>query len=358
MSSVDVIVPCYRYGHFLRECVGSVLSQTGPHIRVLIIDDASPDNSATVAEELARFDSRVLFVRHSKNKGHIATYNEGIEWVSADYLLLLSADDYLLPGALDRAVTFLDAHPNVGFVFGSALEISETGPTTEVIPVTYVLKTSEDVILSGPEFLEVSHCRNIVPTPTVVVRTTIQQRAGGYRQELPHTGDMEMWWRLAAYASVGILSSIQAVYRRHAANMSHTYIGHNRLLDLQQRKAALDCFMDTCGSLLHDATKTRRRMARSLGYDAISCASTAFNDGQIGLCDQLSKFALEVSQECKHSLPWIKLACKCQLGLERWRTVQPFITLMRQLAMTVKRPVQIFQDRPRQSSINEQKAPY
>ncbi len=48
MSFVDVIVPCYRYGHFLRECVESVLEQE-VNVRVLIIDDASPDDTAEVA---------------------------------------------------------------------------------------------------------------------------------------------------------------------------------------------------------------------------------------------------------------------------------------------------------------------
>src|SRR5215831_20496875 len=114
MSSVDVIVPCYRYGHFLRECVESVLSQSDVNVRVLIIDDASPDNTPEVAAELVSEDPRVTFIRHSENKGHIATYNEGIEWASAEYMLILSADDCLLPGALSRAADLMDARPDVG----------------------------------------------------------------------------------------------------------------------------------------------------------------------------------------------------------------------------------------------------
>src|SRR5215471_13341349 len=58
-----------------------------------------------------------------RQQRQIATYNEGIDWVSADYMLLLSADDYLLPGALDRAAAVLDAHLEVGFVFGRAVEL-------------------------------------------------------------------------------------------------------------------------------------------------------------------------------------------------------------------------------------------
>jgi glycosyltransferase involved in cell wall biosynthesis len=69
MSSVDVIVPCYRYGHFLRECVESVLTQSLEDVRVLILDDASPDYTHEVGAELAPEDSRVTLVRHQVNKG-------------------------------------------------------------------------------------------------------------------------------------------------------------------------------------------------------------------------------------------------------------------------------------------------
>jgi len=118
VSSVDVFVPCYRYGHYLRSCVTSILFQVDVDVRVLILDDASPDNTAEVAAELVKEDPRVTYVRHEVNHGHIATYNKGIEWANADYQLLLSADDYLLPGALSRLTKLTANHPKVGLVFG------------------------------------------------------------------------------------------------------------------------------------------------------------------------------------------------------------------------------------------------
>src|SRR5437763_7992755 len=111
LGRIDVFIPCYNYGRFLPQCVNSVLSQVGVEVRVLVIDDASPDNTAEVAAALASEDPRVTVIRHTTNKGHINTYNEGIDWASADYMLLLSADDYLLPGALARATNLMDAHP-------------------------------------------------------------------------------------------------------------------------------------------------------------------------------------------------------------------------------------------------------
>ena len=168
MSCVDVIVPCYRYAHFLRQCVESVLTQTGPRVRVLIIDDASPDNTAEIAGALAKADARVTSLRHATNEGHIATYNQGIDWASSPYLLLLSADDYLLPAALERAVNLMQAAPDVGFVFGNVLELGTDGSP---IPVRPFGSSKAPTTLSGSEFAEFSGPTNIVPTPTAVVRT-------------------------------------------------------------------------------------------------------------------------------------------------------------------------------------------
>ena len=318
MSSVDVIVPCYRYGHFLRECVESVLTQSLKHVRVLILDDASPDNTSEVGAELVREDSRVTLVRHHVNKGHIATYNEGIDWVSADYMLLLSADDYLLPGALDRAAALLDAHPDVGFVFGRAVELDTGG--------TIARNAGRSArVLTGVQFIELSGPRNIVPTPTAVVRTELQKRLGGYSFELPHSGDMEMWLRLAANASVGIIDALQAVYRRHADNMSHAYLTKDRIPDLEQRKAALDKFGQYCGNYLKNGSKVHQRLLSLLARETVGRASRAFNDGDMDSCKKLLALALEICPGVERSKPWIKLACKRRMGVDRWRRLQPLV---------------------------------
>src|SRR5487761_1262752 len=134
MSSVSVVIPCYNYGHFLEDAVTSVLDdQPGVDVRVLIIDDASPDGSAEVARKIAAREPRVEVTVHAANKGNIATFNEGLlKWADGDYCLLLSADDRVTPGALRRARVLLDAHPNVGFVYGRALWCKDGAPLPTV----------------------------------------------------------------------------------------------------------------------------------------------------------------------------------------------------------------------------------
>jgi glycosyltransferase involved in cell wall biosynthesis len=321
MSSVDVIVPCYRYGHFLRQCVESILAQE-INVRVLIIDDASPDDTATVACCLADSDARVHFIRHVTNLGHIATYNEGLDWARAEYLLLLSADDYLLPGSLRRSVALLDEHPEVGFVFGEAIIQTEG----ETLPVREDNLADEgrvlEQILKGAEFIELAGPSNIVHTPTAVVRTELQKRVGGYHPDLPHSGDQEMWLRLAAHASVGFLQVKQAVYRRHSANMSLAYMSTNWLPDLVQRRAALDRFFESCGSILPDAQRLSRRLSWQLACIAVSYASSAFNEGNFESSRAICEFARTIAPKVNWSMPWLKLALKQRIGRRAWLALQ------------------------------------
>jgi glycosyltransferase involved in cell wall biosynthesis len=348
VGRIDVFIPCYNYGGFLYQSVNSVLSQVGVDVRALVIDDASPDNTAEVAAALAREDPRVTVIRHSTNKGHINTYNEGIEWASADYMLLLSADDYLLPGALRRAAELMNAHPEVGFTFGNVIELIDGNEW----PLESVIKPTNDSgqrILDGRELIELTGAEgNQVVTCSAVVRTGLQKLLGGYREELTHAGDMEMWLRFAAHASVGFIFAHQGVYRRHDASMSAAYYlrsdgrhiyknnrpvdiynKNGRWADLQEKKLAFDCFSEYCKDVMPQSEDLCRRLYRGLSASAVSGASIAFNDGEMEESRQLSDFALAVCPEIKRSSAWVKLNCKRWMGWRTSRAVEAAVAAIR-----------------------------
>jgi glycosyltransferase involved in cell wall biosynthesis len=327
MSSVDVIVPCYRYGAYLAQCVESVLLQAGCDVRVLILDDASPDDTAEVAGALARRDPRVRVVRHATNRGHIATYNEGIEWACADYLQLLSADDYLLPGALARAAGLLDRHREVGFAFGRVLELTEPDATRIISTPAHGPNDAGDRVVPSRRFRALCSAQNIVPTPSAVVRTALQKRVGGYRADLPHAGDMEMWLRLAANAPVGVIGACQAVYRRHSNNMSRQYMVQYRICDLEQRNRAFEAFCETCGHLVPDLPALRRQTLRNLAMEAIRLANRAFNENRVVESNQLAAIACALDPASRRSLHWAWLAWKRWLGTRVWQSMRPSAAL-------------------------------
>jgi glycosyltransferase involved in cell wall biosynthesis len=268
-----------------------VLDQDGVDVRVLIIDDASPDDSGDVALRLAAADERVEARIHEVNRGHIATYNEGLlEWADGDYSVLISADDLLTPGALGRATAVMEANPSVGFVYGHALrwETDKPKPATR-------LESTGVTVFGGLEWLT-GLCRlgyNVIASPEVVVRTSLQQALGGYKPELPHTGDVEMWMRFAAHADVGYVKGAdQALYRIHGTQMTNDRVPY---LDLVQRKAAYDAVFDEFGDRIPGADGLRRRAGRAMAKQALWRACRAYERRRMDSTpiDELVAFAAD-----------------------------------------------------------------
>ena len=278
MTSVSVVIPCYKYGHFLEEAVSSALDdQEGVDVRVLIIDDASPDDSAELAAKIAARDPRVELTVHAANKGNIATYNEGLlEWADGDYSVLLSADDRLTPGALRRARDFLEARPGVGFVYGHALWVSHGSP-----PPAARMRVRGWSLWPGPRWIErlFHQAENPVTAPEIVVRTSLQHRVGGYDAQLPRAADMEMWMRLAAHADVGFIRGVdQAFYRVHQQSMSK---GVSPLMDLRQRRSVFEVALDRYGDRLPDAPRLSEMVHCKLGREALWAAGRVYHRGRM-----------------------------------------------------------------------------
>jgi len=209
-------------------------------VRLLVIDDASCDDTAQIGEELAATDRRIEFLRHKTNKGHIATYNEGlIGWSTGKYTVLLSADDMLAPGSLSRAVRIMDSDEKIGMVYGRAIHFEQEAE----LPTIFTAERGH-VRFAGADWLK-ARCKagyNVISSPEVVVRRSVQHTVGGYRPELPHAGDLEMWLRIAAVSDIAYVRGLpQAFYRVHRASMFRTQY-QTGLLDLHQRKAAFDSF--------------------------------------------------------------------------------------------------------------------
>lgn len=221
---IDVVIPSYNYAHYLAACTNSVLSQTDVDLRLLIIDNASKDNSAELARDLASHDGRVELLLRSKNAGPHASFNAGIDWARSDYFLILCADDLLAPGALARAVSMLEQYPDIHLAHGAIEKISENEKPPRTAPDRGKGNWN---ICAGADFIRFAckHAFNPVYGPTAVVRTSAQKEAGYYRPSLPHTDDLEMWLRLALLGGVASTDSVQAYARVHSDNQSASVVG-------------------------------------------------------------------------------------------------------------------------------------
>jgi glycosyltransferase involved in cell wall biosynthesis len=269
-----VFIPCYRYADVLVQCVESVLSQDGVDVRVLVIDDCSPDNTPEVAAQLVAADSRVEYRRHASNIGHLATYNEGIEWADGDYCVLLSADDLLTPGALARATCVLQTNPQAGFVYGRALSWFSGSPAP--VPATAGESAPHKVLPGGEWLAGVLHNGdNPICSPEVVVRTSLQHEVGGYRLDLPHTGDLEMWLRLATRADVAFVDADQAVYRLHGSNMNIAI--RQSALAIEQIHRAFDIVLTEQATRIDNPKHLRKVANRVVARNGMGYASEVFD---------------------------------------------------------------------------------
>jgi Glycosyl transferase family 2 len=307
MNEVDVVIPCHNYARFLKRCVESIVTQTGVDVRVLIIDDASSDNTPEVGTELAERDARVKFRRSAKNKGLIATANEGImDWATRKYLLLISADDALTPGALERAANVMNRHRDVGMAYGMAYVISDDSGMMD-LPESASFKYR---IVPGPQFLEqvCEHWRG-VPTPTAVVRTELQHRIGGYHPGLPRTSDVEMWMRIATQAPIAVIHTPQGYYRWHGSNMSLTYTGR-ALSDLDEQYKAINEVYRNWGSHIEEFPSWMSMTKLRLGRQACWMAGLAFERGDIEGASTCLNFAKEVCASPWRLASWWKAQIK------------------------------------------------
>jgi glycosyltransferase involved in cell wall biosynthesis len=321
-AGVDVVVPCYQYGRFLRDCVTSVLAQGIADVRVLIIDNASTDDSVEVAQQLVAEDPRVELVARPRNLGPHASFNEGIDWAKATYFMVLCADDLLAPDALTHVVPVMERHPEVGFAYGRAAALlpGEPVPTLDAS-----LWDAPWQIVAGQRLLE-RFCGdgvNHVPGPsTVVVRTVLQKAAGYYRPELPHTDDFEMWMRLARLGPAARTEADLAILRFHgsarsaAARRIQNAPYHRPPAMPWHDEAAFESFFAHEGASLPEATRLHRLARRNLGERAYWAAVAHFCRGQFWPSWDLLKFALS-RRPIAAIVPPVPYLFRRQNGIER-----------------------------------------
>lgn len=313
MSSVSVVIPCYNYGHFLEDAVRSALDdQPGVDVRVLIIDDASPDDSAAVAVKIADLDPRVDVLLHDTNRGNIATFNEGLlEWADGDYCALVSADDRLTPGALRRAARLLDARPELGFVYGHAMWVTYGSD----LPAARTRSRGWST-WPGTTWLEQLFRQGECPitSPEVVMRTSALHRVGGFDAMLPRAADMELWLRLATTGGVGFLRGVdQAYYFLHEHNMRK---GYGRLADLEERLAVFETVVDRAGDMLPQSGELLATACRQLGREALWEAARAYGwkGARRAEVDELAAFAVTCWPDSVRSASYRALQGSTRLG--------------------------------------------
>ena len=128
---VSVIMPVYNAAPYVEEAIESVLGQHFDAFELVVGDDGSTDGTAAVLRRYARHP-RVRVLTHPMNRGAAATRNALLREARGVYATPCDADDLMLPGNLRRLSGFLDAHPEIGVVYGDLL-VLELGLDDELL---------------------------------------------------------------------------------------------------------------------------------------------------------------------------------------------------------------------------------
>lgn len=224
MITVSVIIPCYNRAHTIGEAIASVHAQTRVPLELIVVDDASTDGSAEIAE---RAGARVI--RLPENRGNSFARNAGIQAALGDAIAWLDSDDYWEPHHLATVAALLDAYPDAavasaavqfvgsrsGVWYGS---VPEGAPTNVVRQAFYA---------------------TMIPMMTAIVRRSALTAIGGFDETERVAVDFDLWLRLSCRHNFVATHEITANYRCHPDQISAsperqwhaTYRFRKRVLD-------------------------------------------------------------------------------------------------------------------------------
>ncbi|MGB8951127.1 MAG: glycosyltransferase family 2 protein [Candidatus Aminicenantales bacterium] len=185
---VSVVLPTRDRAHLLMQSVRSVLDQTYPDFELIIVDDASADETEEVIRQLA--SEKVEFLRHPFVRGAAAARNSGIRMARGKYVAFLDSDDEWLPGKLERQVEVMEHSPaEVGLVY--------TGTWREYRKKRFYIPAEPILQKEGWVYPILLRDRYLVPTPAAMVRKECFTRVGVFDENLPAKEEWDLWIRIS-----------------------------------------------------------------------------------------------------------------------------------------------------------------
>jgi hypothetical protein len=203
MPKVSVAIPSYNHAPFVGAALRSVLDQSFQDFEIVVTDDGSQDTTVDEAQRIR--DPRISVTALPRNVGACSALNASIRRSTGRYIAILNSDDVFLPGKLDRQVRFLDAHPEIGAVFGYPEFIDENGnrlasADTFYGDTFYVTNRTRAAWLRHFFFTGNALCH-----PSVLIRRQCYDTVGLYNPALAQIPDLDMWMRLLHHFDIHLI---------------------------------------------------------------------------------------------------------------------------------------------------------
>ena len=208
---VSVIIPTYNRANLVEKAIKSVLNQTYQDFEIIVVDDASTDNTEEVIKNFS--NKRIKYIKCKKNKGDSFARNTGIKIAKGEYIAFLDSDDEWLREKLEKQIKVLDNKPpEVGAVYSDVLYIDKNGKNL-----------NRKLSNPGKEgyIYEELFGGNCVGTPsTLLIRKECFNRVGLFDVLIGTFSDWDMWIRIAKYYRFTFIKVPLVKYRIHFNRMS------------------------------------------------------------------------------------------------------------------------------------------
>lgn len=235
---VSIILPVYNGSRHLDEAVKSCLNQTYSRWELILVDDASTDDTLQRMQHYRDRDERIVLLRHKTNCKLPAALNTGFGSARGDLLSWTSDDNLYRPGALGEMVHFFKVHTEVDFVYADHTIIDEHGQALRVARV------------GRPAELGLANCIG----PCFMYRRSVMEAIGSYRDDMFLVEDYDYWLRAAKVACFAPLHVDLYLRRVHGGSLTSRHADRIR----QQTRAVLLANLNDMGRL--------RRAIRANGH--------------------------------------------------------------------------------------------
>jgi glycosyltransferase involved in cell wall biosynthesis len=243
---VSIVVPVYNGAAHLRESLDSILAQSYRPIEVIVVDDASTDETAAI---VASYGAAVRSFRQPANLGTFENANTGVGLARGELIAIYHADDVYDWRIVEREVEFLTTHPEAAAVFSLWIMVDQENREYDR-PRTPPEVLGREV-LSYPQVLEglLRNKNRFLACPSAMVRAAVYRELGRYDQ--PHFGiaaDLEMWLRIAQRYPLGLLEDHLFRYRHFHGNWTQRY-NHLRVVP-EEYFTVMDHYLEHGGRAL------------------------------------------------------------------------------------------------------------
>ena len=208
---VSVLMTVFNAGRFFEPSIRSILNQTFRNFEFLIVDDASTDGSAEVAEAWAARDPRIRLVRNSENKGQTTCLNQGLHLARGHWIARQDADDLAHPSRLAKQHQFTTIQPGIVLLGSNGTIIDEHDRLAGLLDAPL---SQQDIVWTSPFLNPFMHT-------SVMFRTdVIRDQFGGYNEDYRIAQDYELWTRVISRHQGANLPQRLVCYRHLPTSLS------------------------------------------------------------------------------------------------------------------------------------------